>query len=83
MNDDISIDKLEKILDSVCILSPPDKNELYHNIIHAMKNNDQKTASAMILNYIEERLSRIKSDVLSSLEYKREGKISPIFNRVG
>lgn len=73
--------QLEQILDKLFLLTPLEKNNLYHHINDILKSKSSSPA-ASIVSYFEEVLASKREEIQEKSEEKSQGKVSPIFRRV-
>lgn len=77
------LQQVELMLESRLNFDSAAKNALYHEILSIIKSNEPTTASTLIINKFQNLITCMAHDIVEETSDKLEGKISPIFRRVG
>lgn len=72
-----------RLLEQALNLSPADKNILYHNIHGIIKSLPPQDAAQKIINELEMFFKDRQYGLIEKAEDKHQGKISPVFRRIG
>lgn len=80
---DLLLQQVDSMLDSILNLDPATKNALYHDILLTIKSNEPTAAATLIIGKFQNLLFSMRATVSEDTSDKLEGKISPIFRRVG